>query len=117
MTNAIRNNHAIAASKVAGTDVYNLSGEHIGHVEDVILDKKSNNILFAVLGFGGFLGIGQKYHPMPWSMLNYDENKSGYVVSVSRDILERAPAHDMSELISNDASISRKATEYYAPHH
>ena len=61
---------AIRASKVKGTSVYNTAGESIGTVEDIVLNKTSNDIMFAVLGFGGFLGIGEKYHPVPWSLLD-----------------------------------------------
>ena len=49
---------AIAASRVIGTEVYNAAGDHIGTIEDVMLEKTSNGIMFAVIGFGGFLGIG-----------------------------------------------------------
>ena len=105
---------AIAASKVTGTHVYNTRGDHIGHVEDVVLDKMSNEVMFAVLGFGGFLGIGEKYHAMPWSLLDYDENKGGYVVGLAQDVLKGAPAHSLSELIANDGAASRTASEYYS---
>lgn len=56
---------AILASKVKGTPVYASNGEKIGSVEDVVLDKCSNNIMFAVLGTGGMLGMGEKYRPVP----------------------------------------------------
>ena len=51
---------AIVASRVTGTSVYNPQGEKIGHVEDIVLDKMTDKVMFAVLGFGGFLGIGEK---------------------------------------------------------
>src|SRR4051812_11938656 len=62
---------AIRASKVKGTTVYNTAGDKIGHVEDVILDKQTDRIMFAALGFGGVLGMGEKYAPVPWSVLDY----------------------------------------------
>lgn len=68
---------AIRASKVHGTTVYNTQGDKLGTVEDIILDKTSNSIMFAVLGMGGVLGIGEKYHAVPWALLDYDENKGG----------------------------------------
>ena len=63
MPTASGHTRLILAEKVQGTDVYNQAGEHIGTVEDVVLDKLSGNVVFAVMSFGGFLGIGERYHP------------------------------------------------------
>ena len=95
---------AIRAKKVIGTDVKDATGKSIGKVEDIVLDKMSNNILFAVVGFGGFLGICEKYHPVPWSILDYDEREGGYVVSLSKDQLKAAPAYSMEDLMHGDGT-------------
>ena len=55
----------ISASKVTGTNVYNTDGDHLGEIYDVMLDKRSGNIAYAVMSFGGFLGIGERYMPCP----------------------------------------------------
>ena len=106
---------AILASKVKGTPVYNKSGEKVGTVEDVVLDKMSNNIMFAVLGSGGMLGMGEKFRPIPWSVLDYDPNKGGYVAPVSKDMLENAPAYRMEDLTGDDgeAAIRSETFNYY----
>ena len=83
----------IAAEKVEGTDVYNLQGEKLGTVDDIMIDKVSGKAIYAIMSFGGFLGIGEKYHPLPWSTLKYDESKGGYVVGLDR-ICSKAPTHD-----------------------
>ena len=88
MTTHTDHTAAIPASKVIGTSVYNGAGESIGTIEDVMLDKSSNGIMFAVIGFGGFLGIGEKYHAVPWSALDYSVERGGYVVPFSKDQLE-----------------------------
>src|SRR6059058_5271739 len=75
MTTSSGHTTAILASKVKGTAVYSDSGDKIGTVEDVVLDKKSNQIMFAALGFGGVLGMGEKFYPVPWSLLDYNEDK------------------------------------------
>jgi len=93
---------AIRAKKVIGTSVKDTSGEKIGTVEDLVLDKQSNAILFAVVGFGGVLGIGEKFHPLPWAVLNYDESEDAYVVPYSKDELKAAPHDSISELTKND---------------
>ncbi len=85
--------HLIAASKVSGTSVYNVAGDKLGTVYDVMIDKVSGAAAYAVMSFGGFLGIGDKYHPLPWSMLTYDALQGGYVVDLDRDRLEGAPVY------------------------
>jgi sporulation protein YlmC with PRC-barrel domain len=114
MTTHTGHTEAIQASRVIGTDVYNTEGESIGSIEDVMLDKTSNGIMFAVIGFGGFLGIGEKYHAVPWSVLDYSTDKGGYVVPFSREQLEAAPAYSIEDLTSGDGSAARDASfEYY----
>lgn len=105
---------AITASKVLGTTIYNRDGEKIGNVEDVVLDKLSNEIMFAVVSFGGFLGMGKKFHALPWARLDYDTERDGYVVGISREALEAAPVYDMDELVKDDGAVQRTATDYYA---
>ena len=114
MPTASGHTKAILASKVQGTNVYNKSGESIGEVKDIVLDKTSNSIIYAVVGFGGFLGIGEKYHALPWASLDYDENMGGYVVPMTREILEKAPAYEIADLVRGDPGIRDKAQQYYA---
>jgi sporulation protein YlmC with PRC-barrel domain len=97
---------AILASKVKGTPVYNTDGEKVGTVEDVVLDKMSNNIMFAVLGSGGMLGVGEKYRPIPWSVLDYDPHKGGYVIPLDKSRLENAPAYRMEDLTRQDGGVA-----------
>ena len=109
---------AILASKVKGTAVYNNGGERIGTVEDIVLDKMSNNIMFAVLGSGGVLGMGEKYRPIPWSVLDYDSDKGGYVVPLDKRTLEDAPAYRMEDLTRDDGKGAIRAetfSYYHAP--
>ena len=114
MATATGHTQAIQASRVIGTDVYNTEGEHIGSIEDVMLDKSSNNIMYAVIGFGGFLGIGEKYHTIPWSSLDYDPRHGGYVVPFTRSQLEAAPVYDINDLTKDDGYRARDASyDYY----
>jgi sporulation protein YlmC with PRC-barrel domain len=87
----------IAAEKVEGTSVYNPRGDKLGTVDDIMIDKVSGKAIYAVMSFGGFLGIGEKYHPLPWSTLKYDETKGGYVVNLDKKVLENAPTYDMDD--------------------
>jgi len=113
MTTASGHTEAIRATRVIGTDVYNTQGDKIGTIEDVMLDKLDNNIMFAVVGFGGFLGIGERYHAVPWSSLDYEPSRGGYVVPFSRDELEAAPAHSIEELTGQDGEKVRDASYAY----
>lgn len=104
---------AIRASKVTGTSVYNAEGDSIGKLEDVVLDKLSNRIMFAVVGVGGILGMGEKYHAIPWSVLNYDEAKDGYLIPFSTDVLKGAPSYSVEELTRDDGDVRTNAYAYY----
>lgn len=102
MPTASGHSTAIRAKKVIGTAVKDTSGDKIGTVEDLVLDKQNNNILFAVVGFGGVLKIGEKFHPLPWAVLNYDEDEDAYVVPYTKEELKAAPADTIDELTKND---------------
>jgi sporulation protein YlmC with PRC-barrel domain len=113
MTTASGHTSAIRAKKVIGTNVKDRSGQKIGEIEDVVLDKESNNIMFAVVSFGGFLGAGEKYHPIPWSVLDYDESESAYTVPYTKDQLKAAPAGSVSELVREGGVAVREQTYTY----
>ena len=68
----------IGSDKVEGTNVYDAKGEKIGSIERVMIDKRSGHVAYAVLSFGGFLGLGSDYYPIPWASLNYDTSLGGY---------------------------------------
>lgn len=84
----------IAAEKVNGTNVYNMDGDKLGTVDDIMIDKISGKAIYAVMAFGGFLGIGEKQHPLPWSSLTFDQDKDGFVVNLDKRKLEQAPTLD-----------------------
>jgi sporulation protein YlmC with PRC-barrel domain len=87
----------IAADKVKGADVYNLEGEKLGKIEDTMIDKVSGRAIYAVLSFGGFLGIGDDYYPLPWSTLRYDTSRGGYVVNLDKERLKGAPSYKATD--------------------
>ena len=103
----------IAAERVNGTDVYNLQGDKLGTVEDIMIDKVSGRAIYAVMSFGGFLGIGEKHHPLPWSTLKYDERQGGYVVALDKKILEGAPTFDDAEDFRWTPAYGRQVDNYY----
>src|SRR3982751_6105444 len=88
----------IASNKVEGTAVYNRQGEKLGSVYNFMVDKRSGKVEYAVMSFGGFLGMGDSYHPLPWNVLTYDTRQGGYVVDLDRGRLEGAPSYTSSSL-------------------
>lgn len=113
MVTASGHTSAICASKVIGTNVKDSTGKKIGEVEDVVLDKQSNNILFAIVSFGGFLGMNEKYHPLPWASLTYDEDENAYIVAYTKDQLQAAPAGSIDELTRDEGVAVRDETYTY----
>jgi sporulation protein YlmC with PRC-barrel domain len=111
MTTASGHTTSICASKVIGTNVKDTSGKKIGTVEDIVLDKQANRIMFAVVGFGGFLGMGEKYHPIPWSSLDYQPADDGYVVKFTKEQLEAAPA-DSIDALTRDGGVAYRDRSY-----
>ncbi len=81
----------IGSDKVEGTPVYGRDDNKIGTIQRVMIDKISGKVAYAVMSFGGFLGMGEDYYPMPWASLKYDTNLGGYRVSVTENQLKGAP--------------------------
>jgi hypothetical protein len=90
--------HALISSRrVEGTPVYNRAGDKLGTIHSVMIEKLSGQVAYALMSFGGFLGVGGKVHPVPWAMLDYDPDRDGYVVDLTRTKLEEAPAFRLDE--------------------
>ncbi len=83
----------ISSTDVNGTAVYSPSGEHLGTIDHLMIEKVSGKVTYAVMAFGGFLGIGEDHYPIPWGKLSYDITQDGYVTDLTREQLEGAPQH------------------------
>jgi hypothetical protein len=103
----------IASDKVEGTAVYNPEGENIGSVFNFMVDKYSGKVAYAVMSFGGFLGIGERYHPLPWDALTYHPDYGGYVVNISREQLEGGPHYARDEDPWGDPEYGRRLHGHY----
>jgi hypothetical protein len=91
---AARRRRVLSASTLAGDRVRNPAGEDLGAIEEIMLDIPSGRIAYAVLSFGGFLGIGSKLFAVPWSAMQIDEGEHQFVLIVDRATLENAPGFD-----------------------
>ncbi|HUG45481.1 MAG TPA: PRC-barrel domain-containing protein [Sphingomicrobium sp.] len=87
-------NNLIASDKVAGTTVFDQSGEKLGTIKNVMVGKRNGRVEYAVLSFGGLFGMGERYHPLPWDTLNYDTEKSGFVVDIDKEKLKSGPSFE-----------------------
>lgn len=103
----------IASNKVEGTAVYNSERERLGTIYNFMVDKRSGRVEYAVLQFGGFLGIGSDYYPLPWEVLRYDESQGGYLVGLDKAVLDKAPRYASGSEPAFDRTYGRDVYDYY----
>ena len=103
----------ISSDKVEGTNVYNIAGDKLGSIDDLMIDKHTGQVRYAVLEFGGFLGMGTDRYPIPWSMLKYDTAQDGYVVPLDQARLEKAPRYEMADIPTYTDDYSKTVNAYY----
>jgi sporulation protein YlmC with PRC-barrel domain len=106
-------NRLISSEKVDGTAVYNTKGEKIGHIDHLMIGKRSGQVEYAVMSFGGILGMREKYHPLPWDTLDYDTERDGYVVDVDKEQLEKAPSYEEGQQPDYNRDYGETVYGYY----
>jgi hypothetical protein len=100
----------IASSKVEGTAVFDRAGEQLGTVYNFMVDKFTGQVAYVIMSFGGFLGLGESYHPLPWRALTYDVRLGGYVVDIDKTKLADAPRTGGDAV---DPALGEKVDAYY----
>ena len=103
----------IASDKVSGTSVFGRDGERLGSIYNFMVDKVSGRVDYAVLSFGGFLGLGERYYPLPWKALTYVPEKGGYVIGLDRAQIEAAPSFAVGEQPWGDPAYGKNVYGYY----
>jgi hypothetical protein len=104
----------IGSDKVEGTPVYRSNGERVGKIERIMIDKLTGKVAYAVMSFGGFMGIGEDYYPLPWPLLTYNPRLDGYEVNIGEQQLKGAPKYSKHESWDwSDAARGRKLYAYY----
>lgn len=101
----------ISSEEVQGTTVYDPNGNDIGEIDHLMIDKVSGNVRYAVMSFGGFMGLGQSHYPLPWSSLTYDRDREGYLTSVTEQQLKEAPEYSDEKWI--DRNWESRLHEHY----
>jgi hypothetical protein len=104
----------IGSDKVEGTAVYGANDTKIGSIDRVMIDKMTGKVSYAVLSFGGFLGIGDDHYPLPWQSLKYDTNIGGYRTGITETQLKGAPKYGNDNTWNwADPTRARSVDEYY----
>ncbi len=87
----------MGAETLVGNDVYNQKDEDLGDIKEIMLDMRSGRIAYAVLSFGGFLGLGEKLFAVPWDALKLDTEHKRFVLNVAKDNLDEAPGFNRND--------------------
>ena len=105
----------IASDKVEGTDVRRSNGDRLGSIYRLMIDKRSGRVAYAVMSFGGFLGLGESRRPVPWESLRYNEDLDAYELNIDENQLKTAPEYTDSEAFDwSDAEWNRSMRSHYA---
>ncbi|WP_322885095.1 PRC-barrel domain-containing protein [Sinorhizobium medicae] len=103
----------IASDKVVSTTVYDMNGENVGSIERIILEKRGGRVAYAVMSFGGILGIGHEHYPLPWEMLDYDTSLGGFQVNITKEQVEGAPRYPAGQDYDWSPESGRRVYDYY----
>jgi hypothetical protein len=103
----------IGSDKVEGTAVYGRDEQKIGSIDRVMIDKMTGKVAYAVISYGGFMGIGDDHYPTPWASLKYDTRLGGYVVGITADLLNNAPRYSNDNEWSWSRETDERVYDYY----
>jgi len=103
----------IASNKVEGTSVFGRGGERLGTIYNFMVDKYSGQVEYAVMRYGGFLGMGQRFYPLPWRILSYDTSEGGYRIELSDRDMERAPSFGRDDEPRFSRDYGRRVNNWY----
>ena len=113
MTTTRSTHDVISSKRVEGTSVYNSNGEKVGSIDHLIIEKKSGQVRYAVMEFGGLLGGATDRYPIPWKMLHYDKTQDGYVAELDKAHLQEAPRHALDDNPTYDDAYDSSVKTYY----
>lgn len=105
----------ISADNVRGKVVHGREGDKLGTIDKLIIDERTGQVAYVILSTGGFLGLGQSYHPIPWPTFHYDDKQGGYTADLDKRLLEGAPSFRPDSAPVFDEAYGARVTEYYRP--
>lgn len=103
----------VRTTKIEGATVYNADGDRLGTISSLMADNQTGQIEYAVLALGGFLGMGESQHPLPWDCLAHDTRRGGYVLELDKRLLRRGPSYRASDEPDYDQAYASRVTGYY----
>lgn len=106
--------YPLFSARVDDVSVYDVDGRKLGTFHAAHIHRNTGRIEYAVLSIGGFLGLGQNYHPVPFRTLRFDEKLGGYIVAISKALLDGGPSYRPDNAPTWDAAYARRLTDYYA---
>ena len=105
----------IESDRVEGTSVYDRSGNHIGSIKRLMIEKVSGKVAYCVMSFGGFLGLGEDTYTLPWNTLEYDTSLGGYRTTVTEEQVKGAPTfYREDDYDWRDRQRERELHDYYS---
>lgn len=110
-----RTGSLVSSSDVNGTAVYSQDGTHIGTIDHLMIDKVTGKVAYAVMAFGGFLGLGEEHYPVPWNALTYDTRLNGFVTHISEQDVKGAP--ERRDDWYQDRDWERRTHDHYRAEH
>ena len=103
----------IASNKVEGTSIYGRNGDRLGTTYNLMIDKFTGQVEYAVMAYGGFLGMGARYYPLPWRVLEYDPREGGYRIDMTRRDFEHAPNFSRDDEPRFTRDYKRRVNNWY----
>lgn len=103
----------VPTTRILGATVYNIDGEPLGTISSLMADNQTGQIEYAVLALGGFLGMGESQHPLPWDRLAHDTRRGGYVLDLDKQLLRDGPSYRASAEPDYDEAYASRVTGYY----
>ena len=104
----------LISAKVDDTSVYDSKGHKLGTVHSFHIDRYQGRVEYAVLSIGGLLGLGQSYHPVPFALLQVNQQKGGYTVTIGKALLDGGPSYRPDNAPVWDAEYARRISSYFA---
>lgn len=105
---------SLSTSSINGTDVVNLQGKDVGHIEDIMIDLSTGHVAYAVLSFGGLLGVGNKLFAVPFESFTIDQDDEKFILDVDKDRLKDAPGFDKNDWPeTSDRTFQTEVYTYY----
>jgi sporulation protein YlmC with PRC-barrel domain len=106
--------HLVSASKLDNYSIVNTAGEDLGQVQDLMLDMSTGQIAYAIISFGGFLGVSDKWFAVPWEAMTWSPENKRLVLNVSRELLKNAPGLDKTRWQEElDSKWLGESSEYF----